>query len=193
MLSKKDKGEYGYLRYKKTILILFLIGIIMVSIGIFVLGLLLNKMESRNIFTVASILGVLPAAKMITLLVVVLPNREIDREERDFIDTLMKRDDIVLYDVVFTSSERPMHLDAVVLTGHQLIGLSTQKRDKLDKTEEYFKHEFEIRKLDYVCFLTDSKDTFKNRFKLRSDAEELTEAQAATRNNVLDFFRAAIV
>ncbi len=193
MLNKKEKGEFGYLKYKKTVLILGFLGVLLASVGIFVLGLALNKWEARNLFTVISILGVLPGAKILTLLIVVFPNKCISGEEKSFIEGLLKTGDIVFYDPVFTSRERPMHLDAIVVTGHQIIGYSTQKKDKLDKTESYFKTECENRKLDHVCFLTDSAKALSNRFRMRSDEETLTEKQQADRNGVLEFIRTAIV
>ncbi len=193
MLNKKEKGEFGYLKYKKTVLILGFLGVLLASVGIFVLGLALNKWEARNLFTVISILGVLPGAKILTLLIVVFPNKCISEEEKSFIEGLLKTGDIVFYDPVFTSRERPMHLDVIVVTGHQIIGYSTQKKDKLDKTERYFKTECENRKLDHVCFLTDSAKALSNRFRMRSDEEMLTEKQQADRNGVLEFIRTAIV
>ncbi len=193
MLKKKERGEYGYLKYKKTVLTLGFVGVLAASLGIFFLGLVLNKWETANLFTIVAILGVLPGAKMLTLLVVVLPHRSMDEKEKAMIDGLLQKDDAVFYDAVFTSKERPMHLDAIVVTGHQIIGYTTDKKDKIQKTEEYFKKECELRKADFVCFVTDSEKNFVNRFRMRNEDETLSEKQAVQRDMVLEFIRTAIV
>ncbi len=193
MLKKKERGEHGYLKYKKTVLTLGLIGVLAASVGIFILGLALNKWEVRNIFSVVAVLGVLPGAKLLTLLIVITPHKSMDDKEKAFIDGLLRENDLVFYDAVFTSSERPMHLDAIILTGHQIIGYTTQKKDKLDKIEAYFKHECEIRKLDMVCFLTDTEKALSNRFLMCGTDEVLSEKEAAERNAAYEFIRTAIV
>ncbi len=192
-LNKKERGEYGYLKYRKTVLTIGLIGVIAASVLIFVVGLLLNKGETANLFTIVSILGVLPGAKFLVLLIVVFPHKSMKEEEKTFLDSLLKANDRIFYDVVFTSKERPMHLDAIIVTGHQIIGYTTSEKDKLDKIESYFKNELGIRNIDFVCFLTASDKTLASRFKMRGDGEEISEKQAKDRETVTDFIRTAIV
>ena len=46
------KGSYGYIKNKRKKLMLWLILDIAVAVGIFVLGLFLNKFSNKNIFTI---------------------------------------------------------------------------------------------------------------------------------------------
>ncbi len=193
MLKKKERGEWGYLKYRRTVLTMEFIGVLAAAILIFVVGVVINKGESANFFTVVSILGVLPGAKLLVLMIVVYPHKRIGTEEKSFLDGLLQENDRIFYDVVFTSSERPMHLDAVIVTGHQIIGYTTQKRDNLGKIEEYFKKELSLRKLDLVCFFTDSGKALTNRFRMRGENEELTEKQARDRESIFELIRTSIV
>ena len=150
-IQKKERGEYGYLKYKKTVLTLGFFGVLIASLLIFVVGYILNKGQIANLFSIVAVLGVLPGAKFLVLLIVLLPHRSMGEEEKALLDGLLKENDVIFYDAVFTSKERPMHLDAVIVTGHQIIGYSTCEKDRLDRTEDYFKNELSIRKLDHVC------------------------------------------
>ena len=144
MLKKKERGEWGYLKYRKASLTLMFLGVVIAAVAIFIIGLALNKWETSNIFTVVAVLGVLPAAKILVLMIVVCPHKGMGDEEKSFIDGLTTEDDKVFYDAVFTSKERPMHLDAIIVTGHQIIGYTTQKKDKIDKIDSYYKNELEL-------------------------------------------------
>ncbi len=193
MLKKKDRGEYGYLRYRKTTLTFGLFGVLLASLAIFFTGLLVNDWEKANFFTIVSILGVLPGAKLLTLLIVLFPHKQIKEDEKAFLDGLVRDNDKVFYDVVFTSKESPMHLDAIIVTEHQIVGYTTENKDKIDKTEQYFKNELNIRKLDYVCFLTKSEQVLKSRLDRRGETGALSEKQAHDQQTVVDFIRTAIV
>ncbi|MCR5584640.1 MAG: hypothetical protein K6F63_04295 [Lachnospiraceae bacterium] len=193
MLKKKERGEWGYLKYRRTSLTLMFFGVLAAAAAIFVIGLALNKWETTNIFTVVAILGVLPAAKILVLMIVVYPHKAINEEEKIFLDGLLQEEDKIFYDAVFTSSERSMHLDAIFVTGHQIIGYTSDKKDKIDKIEAYFKNEMNLRKLDHTVFITNSDKTLANRFKMRSANEELSGKQQRDRENILEFIKVSIV
>jgi hypothetical protein len=193
MLKKKERGEWGYLKYRKISLTILFLVILVVAGGIFVLGLALNKWEVTNIFTVVAILGVLPAAKCLVLMIVVCPHRSINEEEKVFLDGLLRDGDRIFYDAVFTSSERSMHLDAIYVTGHQIIGYTSDKKDRVDRIEAYFKNEMNLRKLDHTVFITNSDKALANRFKMRSANEEISEKQQKDRTTILEFIKVSIV
>ena len=67
------KGSYGYIKNKRKKLILWLILDVVVAVGIFVLGLFLNKFSNKNIFTIIAMLFTLPGAKIFVSLVVIFP------------------------------------------------------------------------------------------------------------------------
>ena len=114
-----NKMEYGYIRQKKRTLLLQMCGILGIGVLVFLVGLLLNKGELANIFTVVSILFVLPAARYLTVWILIFPYHSPKREEYEKLSALAKEHGLLLSDLVFTSSERAMHLDYMVLAGGQ--------------------------------------------------------------------------
>ena len=59
----KKRGEYGYIAARKKKTLLGTIIIALIGVAIFLVGLFLNKMSNRNLFTIIAVLAVLPAAK----------------------------------------------------------------------------------------------------------------------------------
>ena len=70
---KVQRGEFGYIRTRKRRALTGTLLMAVIGIAVFVVGLLLNKMSNRNIFTVIAILFVLPGAKNLVALIVTFP------------------------------------------------------------------------------------------------------------------------
>lgn len=183
--KKKERGEYGYLKQKKQGDLFGTFLMVLIGIAIFVLGLLLNKMEITNLFTVIAVCMVMPAAKYFVSYVVLFPYKPMTEETKERLDSYAKAGDTVLYDVVFTSSERVMHLDCIYVTGHQIIGYTSRKKDKTEVIQEYFKKELKLRCLSYTVYLATEEKQIKDRMKLRG--EESTESEA--KEEVLSMLR----
>lgn len=191
--TKPQKGEFGYLKYRKTRSLLHLIILVLTAVGIFVLGLALNKWEATNIFTILAIVMVLPAARVFVSLVILIPYKQSDEEIKNMAEKYKREDDDLLLDVVFTSSEHVMHLDALLVSGHQAVGLYTATKGKPEKIEEYFKKEFAARKLDFIYYQAPSAAAFESRLKRRGDSEILSEKQAQDRKEFMEMIKTAIV
>ncbi len=206
--SKKTKGDLGYLKYAKTKKTLHLVLLIAAGIGIFILGLALNKWEARNVFTILAILMVLPAARVFVSLVILLPYKPVGEEVKNKVEALKRENDELFFNVVFTSSEHVMHLDALLVTEHQAVGLFTDsngkaakndnnstadKKDKAKIIEEYFKKEFSARHIDFIYYQANGLGSFEARLNRRSDSEMITQKQAADRKEVLEMIKTAIV
>ncbi|MGN0505780.1 MAG: hypothetical protein ACI4FZ_04420 [Lachnospiraceae bacterium] len=169
---KAERGEYGYLKLRKKQALCHTLLMAGIGVVIFLLGLLLNKMEATNIFTVAAVLMVLPAAKSLVAVIVLAPYRETKKEDKERLDTYAMSGDTILYDVVFTSSEKVMHLTQVYVTGHQIIGISLRQKDDLKAATEYLEKELKARCLSYVVFLTKEESALKKRMALRKQETE---------------------
>ncbi len=200
-MAKLERGEYGYLAQRRRNGILLFCGIVIGAIAILFLGLALNKWEITNIFTVASIVMVLPATKVLIPIVVIAPFKGISREEYNKISELKGANDSLYVDVCFTSGSEftPMHLDAIYVQNHQIIGYlgdnkqkkaKADKRTNPDKVKEYFKKELEARQLKMVFFLADSEKSLKNRMSMRGEDEE---GKTADRLEAEEFIKTAIV
>lgn len=176
--KKKERGEYGYLKEKKQSAFLGMFLMVLIGIAIFIIGLLLNKMETANIFTVIAVCMVMPAAKYFVSYVVLFPYRPMNAEIKERLDSYAKEGDTILYDVVFTSSEKVMHLDCIYVTGHQIIGYTSRTKDKVQVIQEYLKKELELRLNSYVVYIATDEKQIKDRMKLRGEeAAVSTEAK----------------
>lgn len=191
---KKERGEYGYLKQKKQHSLFHTLFMVAIGIVIFIVGLLLNKMEASNIFTVAAVLFVLPAAKSLVAIIVLAPYQETKKEDWERLAAYAKEGDTLLSDAVFTSSERIMHLNQIYVTDHQIIGISLRKRDNIKAASEYLEKELSIRELSYVVFLTQEENALKKRMSLRRQESSGTgQGDSREKQEVLEMLRTFII
>ena len=176
--QKLEKGAYGYLKNKKKDALIHTLLMAGIGIAIFIVGLLLNKMEVANIFTVFAFLMVLPAAKAFVTVIVLFPYSSISQEKKNSLEQYAREQDVILYDVVFTLAEKVMHLDCIYITEHQVIGYTSRKKDNLKVIQEYLKKELNSRCLDFVVYLATEEKQIKDRMKLRGEASEKINKKA---------------
>lgn len=117
------KGEFGYICGRKKRAIFMSAVILAVAVGIFVVGLLLNKMSKANIFTILAVLCVLPWAKQVVAVIVLFPYQSVSRERFDQTAVLVEEPVKLYTDLVITSSEKVMNLDFAVVGYGQVIAL----------------------------------------------------------------------
>ena len=184
--KKLERGEYGYLQQRKQKALSGTILMVLIGIAIFVVGLLLNKRETANVFTVAAVCMVLPAAKYFVSYVVLFPYKPVSLETKERLESYARENDTILYDVVFTSPEKVMHLDCVYVTGHQVIGYTSRRKDNTKVIQEYLKKELQIRGLKYAVYLAAEEKQIMDRMKLRGDENETT---GAAKQEVLEMLR----
>lgn len=98
--------------------------LVFIAIGavLFLAGFLITKTRA-NIFTVLAILMVLPAAKRVIALVVMLPRRSVERERYDRMKSSLPPNHVLLTDYVFTSTDHVMSLDFVIIGGQTVTGV----------------------------------------------------------------------
>jgi len=127
-LKKKhpEKGEYGYIRRQKKVrarVTALLLGICLV---IFISGwIYFGKRE--NIMTLVAILGVLPAAKWATELIMMLLQKDADA------DIVAQTEKIAGglvhgYELVVTAYEGRIRLDSAVICGHELAAFTVDEK-----------------------------------------------------------------
>lgn len=174
--QKLERGEYGYLKSKKKDVLVHTILMVLIGVAIFIIGLLLNKMEARNVFTIIAICMVLPAAKSFVSVIILFPYKAMDRATKERLDSYAKVSDTILYDVVFTSSEKVMHLDCIYVTGYQIIGYTSRAKDNIQVIQDYFKKELKLRGIAYSVYIATEEKQIKDRMKLRGEENVINEA-----------------
>lgn len=111
-----------YIRKQKIFQGCMLLVFIAAGVGLFLTGFLITKTRA-NIFTVLAILMVLPAAKRVIALVVMLPRRSVERERYDRMKNTVLPDEVLLTDYVFTSADKVMSLDFVIIGRQTVTGV----------------------------------------------------------------------
>lgn len=122
-----EKGSYGYIKDKRTKLIMWLFLDIAVAVAIFIIGLMLNDFSNANIFTVVAMLFTLPGAKILVSLIVVFPYKGLSDEIHKQIAKKTNNSEAVLYDLVLTSPEKVMYIKSVAITNDEYIILPDNK------------------------------------------------------------------
>lgn len=197
---KKQKMEFGYIDYKKKTLLLSMLGIILVGAAIFLLGLALNKGDLANIFSVVAVLFVIPAARFFTVWVVLAPYRSPDRKKYEEMRQAAEGHGLLISDMVFTSSERPMQLEYMVLAGSQAYCYKKpietrngnqpsreqiEKRKKLIKsTEEYLNQHFASEKVTCKAKIWEEETAFLKAVQSHTMSEDEMEIQEKVKKSM---------
>lgn len=131
-----DKCKPGYISNQKKVSIFWLLIFIAIGVGIFLIGYFWTHTRA-NIFTVIAVLMVLPAAKRIVGLIVMLPRKSVEQERFDKMKQAVG--EAVLYtDYVFTSTEKIMHLDFVVIKNGNVLGVIAPSKQDVPYLKKHF-------------------------------------------------------
>ena len=149
-MKKKEKGQPGYIKWRKEKYLIGTIAEFAVVIALVVLGYVQTKTK-LNLLTVVAVVGGLPA-----------PHQSIEKDIYQEIEakaSLLKR----VYDLVITSPEKVMPVDAIVISGHTVIGYASNTKTDEVTCARYLKdmlnanhHEKMTVKIfhDYKAFLS---------------------------------------
>ena len=160
---KIEKGEWGYLNRQKKMNLLCLAGFVLAGVAIFLVGYLWTHTRA--------ILMVLPAAKRIVALVVLLPRKSVGRERYERVRE-MAGDGILLVDYVFTSTEKIMCLDFLFIKNGNVLAVPAAGQD-VEYIKKYLTDSVHRADASFHVQLADSDK------KLRSQMERLAESPAS--------------
>lgn len=160
MNEKRKKGEFGYIDMRKKRAFLGVILMMIIGVSIFILGLLLNKMSNRNIFTVIAVLFVLPGAKYLVRLIVLWPYRSVSRQKYDKVREKLVPGAVLYTDLVITSPEKIMHLDFAVVGNGQVLALLGNGKQELSYVRKYVTEGVRNWGNSYQVKIVESEKTF---------------------------------
>lgn len=158
---KIEKGRPGYIRFRKTKYLLWAVIEFAVVIALVVIGIVQSG-SHMNLLTVVAVVGCLPAAKMLVEYITMAPYQSIASDKCKEIEEkapLLTR----VYDLVITSPEKVMQVDAIVISGHTVCGYTSNEKTDETKVARYIKemlHNHKYEKVtvkvfhDYVAFLS---------------------------------------
>ena len=183
------KCEYGHINSEKKKLLLGTLIMIAIGVAIFVLGLCLNKFDHKNIFTVVAVLFVLPMARYLCTLIILLPYQTPDKELYDLVKEYMPKGSTLFSDYVFTSGERAMGMSFFVLTEHEYIGLLASEKEKQTKIQDYLTDSLKKRGIPGKVVLCTNPEVYFTKLK---KGQEVTKSEEE-RQELLDFLRSLAV
>lgn len=163
--QKLIKGQRGYINFKKRTQLLKALMYVGIGILIFIFGLLVNKFEKSNIFTIIAILMVLPMAKRLVNFIVFLPFQSVSEETYQAVSLLKKEEDTLYTDAVFTSSEKIMYLSFLIIAGNEVIGLIGREKEDKEYITKYLTESIRKRGWSYKVTIYTKKESFFKKYK----------------------------
>lgn len=190
---KPKKYDKNYLSFRKGRLMLNICLNLLAGLAIFLIGLLLNKMQARNIFSVVAVLFILPIARSMAELIILLPYRKCEESDYRKAEAAIEGKGMLLYETVFTSSETPMHLNMIALFHGRILGYEAPKVSKSEKIHQenmknakaYIDRHLKNQLLGETIVIYDNIEKFVNAFPAdRELTPEVSEELQALRKSM---------
>lgn len=138
-MNKINKGEKGYLNYRKIALLLSVLGCL-AGVALFFFTGYIRYNSTKTIFTVLAVLMVLPAAKQFVIYAVMAPYKSVDFDKYDTIDKIISDTNVhMISDLVITSPERVVNVDLICVKGGRIIGYASHKKADTSYVSEHLK------------------------------------------------------
>lgn len=134
-----NKGEFQYIdKRKRNYLILSIILLTSVLV-IFFTGILLYD-SNKSIFSVLAAVASLPAAKIVTLYIVIVPYKSCSKNDFDMInDIVCEKNGRLLCDITITSEQKASFLSFVAIINTHVVIYSNYKKIDVSYVEKYIK------------------------------------------------------
>lgn len=131
------RTEWGYIKKKKTVMIVCTLIFAMIIAAIYLTGYYLNDKSNASVWTVAAIVLVLPAAKFFVSFLVLFPYRTPAKEQWEEVANVLKSGADLWSDLVITSQEKVMNLDFLVISHHSVLAVLGKEKQELSYVQTY--------------------------------------------------------
>lgn len=186
---KVQRGEFGYIQVRKKRAMLGVLLMTLIGIAIFLIGLLLNDMSNRNVFTVIAVTMALPGAKFLVRFIITFPYHSVEKERYDKVKGALPEQMELYTDLVITSPEKVMHLDFIAVGNGQVIGLLGGGKQEISYVRKYLTTGVHNWGSDYKVKIVDSEKTFLGELTKVEPCEVDTEEES----NVISYIISLIV
>lgn len=183
---KVEKGNPGYIQYRKKIDLIWLLGFIVLGIAIFLTGYFITHTRA-NIFTVLAVLMVLPGAKRIVALFVMIPRKSVSGERYDKVKKECTGG-ILYTDYVFTSTEKIMHLDFLYVKSNTVLAVVAPSKQDEEYMKKYLKDSVHKISSEYKVKVLKKDEEMIRSLRQLSQAEDIEPKET-----LIDFLRASMV
>lgn len=176
---KGTKCQFGYINKQKKFQFAMLLFYALIGVGLFLIGLAVHKTRA-NLFTVLGILMVLPAAKRVIALVLMMPRKSVEKKRFENMQAALPKSASLLTDYVFTSTEKVMSLDFVIVMNKTVYGIKDGKKMDDAYVENYLAETISAQTRGYRVRLFENEEAFLamlNRSGRKEDADEEASLQ----------------
>ena len=136
-MKRVAKGNPGYLDYKKKVEIIRTVVYFLLVAAVYLLGYSQTH-TNKNLLTVVAVVGCLPACKALVGVITRLPYPSIDPKRAEEVRALSPHMTSV-FDLVVTSRDKIMPIDALVISGNKVFGHLTGKKADPQYTEKHIR------------------------------------------------------
>lgn len=173
-MNKKNKGEFGYLNYKKKLNFIIAAAALLIIIAVFITGLVIFKSRNNYMTLVATVL-VLPWAKLAVAYFILIPHKACTQDIHEKLEQ-SKKEMSSIYDVVVSNSKKPIGVCAMAFTDSTVVALSLDKAPDKDLFEKSLKDFLKNDKLNAtVTLYTDTNSFLKRVSNLASNFDATDE------------------
>ncbi len=127
-MKRAQKGEYGYLAYKKKIESIKTVIYFAIPLALFFAGLIATGTK-KNLLTLVAVLGILPASKNAVLMIMYLKSRPIGETVYETMESALQKTGeavlsnmAVLYEMVFTTQEHTYEVPCIYVYAGSVCG-----------------------------------------------------------------------
>lgn len=136
-MKKVEKGQPGYLDYKKKYEIIRTLIYFAIVAAVFFLGVWQTH-SRKNLLTVVAVVGCLPASKALVGVITRFPYKSISRKLAADI-TGRSKHITRIFDMVLTSTEKFMPVESIVISGNTIFGYAPNEKTDLKYTADFIK------------------------------------------------------
>lgn len=181
----------GYISSRKKISSLWLVFYTAIAAAIFMAGYLWTHTRA-NIFTVFAVLLVLPAAKRVVNLVVMLPKKGVSAERYARMEK-EAGEAVILTDYVFSSTEKIMHLDFVVIKNGNVMAVVAPSNQDVEYMKKYFTDCVHKAASSYHTAFFETDEQLIKRLKTLGGSEDGQDADEKKESSLVEHLRSFAV
>lgn len=134
-MNKAVKGNYGYIRKKRKIVILRTILFFAVSLALFAAGVLTTHTR-KNLLTIVAVLGCLPSCKSLVNMIIFIRAGGCSDSAYQMIKKAEGRL-IGMYDMYFTSYQKNFALSHMIVEDHIILGFTEDSKCDISGCREH--------------------------------------------------------
>lgn len=138
-MSKKIKGEWGYINYQRKRVMLITLVLYVCAIGIYLFGYL-SLNTTKNLFSVIAVLGILPASKSLVNLIMFMRFKSLSEEIHGSYYEASGDGLCIVFETPFTTYEKTYFIEAIACRNKTVAcfypGKASGKGKCADKTQD---------------------------------------------------------